>query len=901
MKSKQSLLLPCSVVGMLATGAGAFAAENSTLEEIIVTAERRQESLQDVPLSITAFSSDVRERIGITTIQDMANFAPGVSYNTATDRPSIRGIGRTSNIFAIDSPVANYYDGVYTSSVQDAQRRPIFIERTEILRGPQGALSGRGSIGGAINTISKRPRDTFGAEVRSSYATYERYILDATVTGPLTDWLRGRVNLGGTRQDEGYFKNVSNGRTEGDQPNNRETADFLFEADLGEHVDLFVKAAFADYDETRRSLVVTAPYVAGVQSTPSAYGPSGAVFVPLASYGYFTGSNGVTLSGYRQNPVIVNGELRDYASDYRSNQRLDDHHNYTSHLTWHAPSVDVKWIGGHQNYKYTQLTDLDGDVVSMQLPALFPGGPRRTVSPGGVGKYQEEREWYSNEFTVASTNDSRLQWIAGIYQSNEQYAQEPASTFYSGYAELNAPFSAAILAPPFTTLPAFRPPANPVAFRSQFGYLEGETISSAAFGQLDFAITDAWKITGGLRYNQDKKDVTESARYIANGLGAAGPLLAGGALGALTGTGGPISVDITPAATPSVPLAPGIIRDRGIDPVTGYRVRDMKGKWSAVTGSVGVDFTPTPEDLVYLRFARGYRPGGFNAGFIADLPQVDKESVDSFELGYKTTFAGRLQLSASAFYYDYSDSQQALSVLGRCTVPTDLSTCSPVASFVNLKSAETKGVEAELNWAATDALSFYLSYGYLDAKVKDGISGTNGYLNPDDPAAILPSARRYARIGTQVDTGFTYLPLYTQNVSGNSLANSPQNRVALNGNYTMQFAAGRLTLSSNYVWRDEQFSDMFETEVSKTPSFDTVDARLIWNSADDTYTVTLYGTNLTDEDAADSALLQRQRTGLATNVATASTSGAAYYRSLNLLPPREYGIELQYRFGKGYR
>jgi iron complex outermembrane receptor protein len=144
-----------------------FAADEekaTVLEEIIVTAERRSQNLQEVPLSITAFSDAQREKIGIVSIQDMANFAPGVSYNMATDRPSIRGVARQSNFFSLDSPVANYFDGVYTSSVQDAQRRPLFIERTEILRGPQGSLAGRGSIGGSINTISKGPKDTFGGE-----------------------------------------------------------------------------------------------------------------------------------------------------------------------------------------------------------------------------------------------------------------------------------------------------------------------------------------------------------------------------------------------------------------------------------------------------------------------------------------------------------------------------------------------------------------------------------------------------------------------------------------------------------------------------------------------------------------------------------------------------------------
>jgi len=217
MQNLRSKSCVCGVLAAAAVSGTAISQERTTvLEEIVVTAERREQSLQDVPLSITAFGDDTRDQVGILSIQDMANFAPGMSYNTSLDRPSIRGVARQSNSFALDSPIANYYDGVYTTSVQDAQRRPIFIERTEILRGP-GALSGRGSIGGAINAVSKRPNEEFGFETRAFAGNYSRSAIEGTFTGPITDWFRVRVNLGKYGQNEGYFENVATGDTEGDQ------------------------------------------------------------------------------------------------------------------------------------------------------------------------------------------------------------------------------------------------------------------------------------------------------------------------------------------------------------------------------------------------------------------------------------------------------------------------------------------------------------------------------------------------------------------------------------------------------------------------------------------------------------------------------------------------------------
>jgi iron complex outermembrane receptor protein len=897
----RKLHLQVGVYGVLAYAAFSAAAQDadnkSQLEEVIVTAERRAESLQDVPLSISAYDDELRDRIGIQTIQDMANFAPGVSYNTSTDRPSIRGVARQSNLVTIESPVANYFDGVYTSSVQDAGRRPIFIERTEVLRGPQGALSGRGSIAGAINTISKQPWDTFGAEVRSFGGNYSRYGVEATVTGPVTSWLRLRGNFGSYHQNEGYFENVSTGGSEGDQPYNREVKDLLASVDLGESVSLFAKLSYADYDESRRTTYTTAPFVAGTLNAPSAFGVTSGTLVPSAAFGYF--SPGATRVGTApENPVITTGDERKFVSDIRSRQTLDGQYNYTAGLTWRAPSVDVKWTGGLQNYTYQQWTDGDGtDVLTLRLP----GALGRTVAPGQTNYYMEARKYYSNELTFTSTSDSAFSWVAGLYQSNEKDDQEPATTILPGYAELNTPRTtlAALmfgLRPPFNpanlaNLPAVAP--NPRANRSTVALINTEVESRAAFGQVSYDLNDRWRLTGGLRYNKDDKTATEQLRVIANALGPQlGPLLAGGGL-----FGVPISVDVTPVPVAGAALPNGVVRDRGIDPVTGYRVRDLDKSWSAVTGSAGVDFKPRDQDLLYLRLAKGYRPGGFNTGSINDLPTVDKEKVLSYEVGYKTTLFNRLQLSSSVFYYDYEDIQLPLPTLARCTIPTDLSTCQNINTFVNLPSGESKGLELEMNWAATDNLDVYFSYGRLDAKIKDGISNNNGFSNPDDPAAILRNAKRFAVIPNQFDDGFTFLPRFTQDLSGNQLANSPKNRAALNTSYTLPFTAGNLILSGSYVWSDESFSDVFETEESKVPSFGTVGLRMLWIGANGRYQLIAYGSNLTNELATDGAGVTRIRTGLATTRLNPSAAGAAYFRTFSLTPPREYGLELQYRFG----
>ncbi len=187
------------------------------LEEIVVTAEKRQANLQDVPVAISAFTSETRDLLGITNIQDLTDFTPGLSYASTLDRMSLRGVGRLTNNYGSDPGIATYSDGFYTASNVEAGKRPIHTERVEVLRGPQGTLYGRNSIGGALNVISKRPTDTFQAEMRATAGNYDTQIYEGSVSGPITDWLRYRVagNAGG--QNEGFFKDANSNETEGGQ------------------------------------------------------------------------------------------------------------------------------------------------------------------------------------------------------------------------------------------------------------------------------------------------------------------------------------------------------------------------------------------------------------------------------------------------------------------------------------------------------------------------------------------------------------------------------------------------------------------------------------------------------------------------------------------------------------
>ena len=198
----------------------ASAAEDNSIAEIVVTAEKRNESLETVPVAISAYTSKTRDLIGIDTIQDMTNFTPGLAYSTSLDRAFIRGVGRETNNLSTNPGVATYSDGVYNSSVVAASGDELFEDRIEILRGPQGTLYGRNAIAGTINSIAKRPTQDWTAEVRVKVGNYGTHDFEGVVSGPISDTMR--VKFGGYRntQEDGYFRNVLNGQSEGSNLSN---------------------------------------------------------------------------------------------------------------------------------------------------------------------------------------------------------------------------------------------------------------------------------------------------------------------------------------------------------------------------------------------------------------------------------------------------------------------------------------------------------------------------------------------------------------------------------------------------------------------------------------------------------------------------------------------------------
>ena len=804
-------------------------------EEVVVTAQKRRQNLQDVSAAVSAYTAETRQLVGIDTLQDYTNFTPGLSYSGAEDRVFVRGVGRQTNTNGSDPGVATYTDGVYDARTATVGISDFFLERVEVLRGPQGTLYGRNSIGGAINAISKRPSDEFEGEVRLGIGDYGVANAELSLSAPLADWLRARVAGAYYDQEDGYFTNVAGGPSEGGV-GERRYAELQFEADLGPDVGLWLKAFSSSSGLLARSrnqidAYDYAPYPTGYIAPGSAFGFLTGLYAPLDAA---TANPGVT-------------DIRAFSTNTPQTARLHDNAGVTGELTWELPGVLVKYIGGYQAYVFDSTNELDNTAVTSYVFPLSPGAicgfipgcAPLQVFPSQQFNYVEDKSFSSHELNVSSTGDGPLQWIAGVYYYTEDATQE---------SHFNAPDQPQLKAP-------INGPANPLG---DFVYAASalETQSYAAFAQIDWAVADDVKITGGLRYTHDSKEGAESFRIICFGCA-----LSPDQYGSLTP-----AYDIT-ALSISLAPAPGVSTPVAIDPLTGNAVRGLSGSWNATTGTIGVEWKPDADTLVFAKFSRGYKSGGFNAGGISALPQTDPEGVNAYELGYKTNFGRTFQLNAAFFFYDYEGLQVPLTV----TTPGGAN----LTEFFNLESSQSYGIELEAVWRPVDELQVLFNYGYAQSEIQDACC----FIDGADPLAVQPGAQPVGPlVGGQ----------QPQSLVGEELPQTPRNKVAINAIYTLDFDPGTLDLSASYIWKDESYSLVFNRPYTRMPAYDQVDLRAVWTSTDSDYRIIAFVKNVFDEVGYDGA----SGTAYAAGFAPPNTVARTY----SLTPPRTIGLQVQYRF-----
>ena len=921
--------------------AGVTAAANNTIEELVVTAEKRAQSLQDVPVAISAFTSANRDLVGINTIQDMTNFTPGLNYTSANDRASIRGVGRLTNAHPVSVPVAVYDDGIYTTSTVTAGKTPIFTDRVEVLRGPQGTLYGRNSLGGAINVISRHPTEEFYAEVRATVANYKRTLIEGAVSGPLTPDLQFRLAGNWDKQRDGYYTNVVKNMPSEGNVIDQFYVEGQLQAKFGEHMDGWMKVAIAGWNNGSGGPGARAGYSPAPDNINEFAGQNPNAQFVCAPGGVATNVVNASPTGC-VNPAL--GDPRKFASVTAQTVSLDDTYILSGNLTYHFDGMDLKYIvgGNHYHYSLTSENDNSGAVQSFTIPVSGTGTcsaffvsigvcSSLTIFPTKSSTYQETYSNISHEFDLSSSGNGPLQWLGGIYYYRENYTQPVYTT------EPNQPqFSnGSAVTPGVASLTgAVGQPFRSRIYDDRTDFYQD---SYAAFGQVDWKFADQWKLTVGLRWNHDHLAGREDVRLLCfattpcgttpESLGSFTPvvditssqvygplqsLLAGGAAVAppqgVVANGKPGGVSFTP---------------------DGFAHRSYDITSTATTGTLGLQWEPDRDTMIYARYGRGYLGGGINSGVTSSLgkfPYTAPEFINDYEIGIKKDFGRKLQTNLAIFYYDFSNYQAPLAV-------ANLTGAIAVSEsrYLNIPKSVSEGFELETTWAPIDNLRILFNYSFNPTKVKT----LTNIIDPVDPLALQSGAKPLSALtactGTNaalpggnalcdVNTGFVQR---AQDLSGNALPQQPRNKIALNVLYTWDFEKGSLTPSVSYVWRDKEYSSVFERNYYASPSWDQVDGRVTWKGKDNKYTIIAYVKNAFDRLGYDGGSTAARLSGAYPNATvTASQAGpvkvvpglASGANATNgvlsgagllpggigvgyaLTPPRTFGVEFQYRF-----
>ncbi|MDZ7589039.1 MAG: TonB-dependent receptor [Parasphingorhabdus sp.] len=453
-----SLAMAISAPVMAQDTAGA--ADDSDI--IIVTANKREQNIQDVPLSVTAIGGDALSSAGVSDLGALDKLAPGLQFGQSGNdaRPAIRG-ARTDNVSVQQDPVISFFvDGVYRSRTSQALAAFVDVNRVEVLRGPQGTLYGRNSFGGAVNVISNQPENDlrFGASL--TVGNYSRIRAEGFFNAPLSDTLFARISVA-TDSHDGFVKNTFNRRN-----------------DIRDKNETYVRGQLrwepiSEFDATLRASLWKQ---GGNGGSDFGYFNSGTPINPGG--GAFTYAEALTTTLNPINPRVGGGNSPSDAGPYSIARDADfqldtEQKTLDFEANYDFGAAAVKLLVGYADFQTFRTADAD--------LSIFPSG----------FEYQDDRaETFTQELQINSVGDGPLQWTVGAFHLNDDT---------TGIFAFDRIFNT----DPLTNRPIETSPAPASDFNS---LAEVNTESLAFYGQATFSITDAIRATGGVRWTRDKKD-----------------------------------------------------------------------------------------------------------------------------------------------------------------------------------------------------------------------------------------------------------------------------------------------------------------------------------------------------------------------------------------------------------
>jgi iron complex outermembrane recepter protein len=655
------------MLALLGWGAGAagWAQDQSTtqpgLSEVIVTAQKRSENIQDVPIAVLALSAQQVQDAGVTDLKNMTVLTPGLTVTSTTNENSttarIRGIGTVGDNPGLESSVGVVIDGVYRPRNGVGFGNLGEIEQIETLEGPQGELFGKNNDAGVISITTKRPEPTFGALAEATYGNFNHREISASVTGPLSAISAGRL-YAGYQKAEGWLRvDDGPGPNTNDRSNDRNMYTLRGQYLLTPSADVSL-LVIGDYSKRNESCCdAVATYL----------GPFAGITNALASIPVLGGRPGAT------GIASDTGYLA--FSNYPWTQRIRDT-GFSAQLDWTFPDATLTSITAWRDNTVVAGNDTDYTAVDI------------LYEPGTNGNETDFKQ-FSEELRVAGKAHG-LDWLVGGFFANEiltstqtLWAGKDFDLYISGLS------SASVGSPNFLLIPQLTGKLPGASFvPGMAGYADDfhqTSRSYAFFSDETYAITQALSITAGFRYTHEKKTLSSDYHDTDAGAGC-GSLLSSPGVATMS------------PASPEYQFLLGYGCSVAFNPFFAQLAHDQALTENNVSGTIKVSYRFNDHLMTYISFADGYKAGGFNLGRVTNpaapnplAPVLDtsfpEETVDSYELGLKSTLANNtLRLDGAVFDQRYKDFQ--------------LNTYTGILFVVtSIPRVESKGAEANVAWA----------------------------------------------------------------------------------------------------------------------------------------------------------------------------------------------------------
>jgi outer membrane receptor protein involved in Fe transport len=670
----------------------------SGLQEIVVTAQKREQRLQDVGLTVTALGAEQLDRLQVNDINDLASVTPGLNFApSANDTPviTLRGVGFYEASIQAYPDVSVYLDQAPLPFPVMTALTMFDLERVEVLKGPQGTLFGTNATGGAINFVAAKPTATFQAGGEIGYGSFNTSTVEAYVSGPLSDTLTARLS-GKIVSGDGWQQNYSQLY----YPYAANGVQFTPHYDVGPVSD---PAALGVSPVTTLGKTDTAAVRLLMD-----WKPSDTLTVALNLNGWHDGSDPQAPQLYSFSPVnpvppdylLTNYPIapqNDRAATWdqymipRADNKLTQ---ATLRIDWSfVPTMALTSLSNYIHYSMNQVVEADGTPFSgLDLPQ----------NTGHVNTF-------SQELRLANTGSETTHWVIGANYERD-------STYENDHVAYNASSSA----------------LDNGIFTS--GYYSDETMNNyAAFANIEQKIIPTVTAKVGARYTKNDRSAT-NATY-DSGDGVTSNFFAN----VLSPLYQQFVVGVPPqnVVVPNIPIGANFT----LNPATGLpELYQGTLDQSNTSWSVGVDWKPTDPVLVYVNVSKGYKAGSIgtiSAAVWDAWTPAKQESVLDYEAGVKTDwFDNHLQINAAGFYYDYNDKQVRSKFVDPFFGPLDV--------LVNVPKSEIYGGEFEVNAAPVRGLTMGLSGTYLRTKVKQYIGTVGAEPNPNAPGLLQPVTQNFA-------------------------------------------------------------------------------------------------------------------------------------------------------------